>query len=68
MESLTLQIKGLKPEEKAVTLLNDDWDQACDKTTPRQQNFTYQLHGMEFTKEEWRVTLISTMKSNPGIN
>lgn len=35
MESLTLQIKGLKPEEKAVTLLNDDWDQAYDKTTPR---------------------------------
>ena len=32
------------------------------------QNFTYELHGMELTKEEWRVTLISTMKSNPGVN
>lgn len=66
MVSLTLQIKGRKPEEKAVSLLNNDWDQACNKTTLWQKNynnFTYELHGMEFTKDDWEYLLFQRWKA-----
>lgn len=69
MESLTLQIKGPKPKEKAVTLVNF----SCSKSSMPQEytltkNYTYELHGMEITKEGRRVPLTSTIKSTPGIN
>lgn len=66
MESLTSHMKCLQLEDKVVTLLNELFDQICDKTISRcTVEFVYKHEGMEIIVGELKVPTFFFFNENP---
>ena len=56
MEALTNRMKRLELEDKVITLLNQQWDENCLKSSPRRTvEENWEDDGMEVTAGELRA-------------
>ena len=56
LECMISRMQDLQLQDKAVTLLNNLWDEVCDASIPRKTvESSWEQNGMEFTIGELKV-------------